>query len=190
MGKGVTEEVLRREMKIAYISESYLETYQENLESKEYSNNEYDAYLKEHKEDYEVVDAMYFECDSEDDAKAFKKALKADGSNFAELASKYTSKDNSFEKEANKDPVETTYYELSRANFKTFGGAIAQADAHEETEEETEEEHVDTYSGLDWIFSSKRKKGDIKQQFHSNTCRSIREQSCVISDHENHEQYE
>ena len=160
MGKGVTEEVFKREAKISYISENYKEEYQENLNSKEYSEKEYKQYLKENKDDLKVVDLMYFECDSEDDAKAFVKALNSDGSNFAELASKYTDKDDKFEKEANKNPVETTYKEITRGTLQNLNGAIAQADEHEHEDGE-EEEH--TYSGLDWIFSSKRKAGDVKQ---------------------------
>ena len=39
--------------------------------------------------------------------------------------------------------------------------AIAAADEHEHSEEE---EHEHTYSGLDWVFSDKRKAGDVKQQ--------------------------
>ena len=42
-----------------------------------------------------------------------------------------------------------------------MNGAIASADEHEHKEGE-EEEH--TYSGLDWVFSSKRKAGDVRQQ--------------------------
>ncbi len=160
MGKGVTEETFRREAKIAYISQNYREEFQEKLNNKEYSNNDYNKYLKENKADLEVVDVKFFECDSEDDAKAFVKALASDGSNFAELASKYTSKDEAFDKEANKNPVETTYKELTRGTLKNMNAAIAQADAHEHSDDE-EEEH--TYSGLDWIFSSKRKAGDVKQ---------------------------
>ncbi|MBE6817465.1 MAG: hypothetical protein E7520_07175 [Ruminococcaceae bacterium] len=160
MGKGVTEEVFKREARISYIAENYKEEYQDKLNSTDYSNSEYKKYLKEHKDDLEVVDIKYFECDSEDDAKAFVKALKSDGSNFADLASKYTSSDDKFEKEANKDPVETTYKEMTRSTLQGLGAAIAQADEHDHEEGE-EEEH--TYSGLDWIFSSKRKAGDVKQ---------------------------
>ena len=159
MGKGVTEKVFRNEAKISYIAENYQEEYQKELSSKQYDEEEYDKYLKENKADLVSVDIKYFECDSEDDAKAFKKALKADGSNFAELASKYSSSD--WDKKANKDAVETTYKDMTKSTLQNMNGAIAQADAHEHEEGE-EEEH--TYSGLDWVFSSKRKAGDIKQQ--------------------------
>ncbi len=161
LGKGVNEKVFRREAKISYISENYKTELQDKLNDTEYSNNEYNKYKKEHKDDLEVVDVKYFECDSADDAKAFVKELASDGSNFAELASKYTSDDNKFEKEAYKDPVETTYTELTRSTLQQLGAAIAQADEHDHKDGEEEEEH--TYSGLDWIFSSKRKEGDVKR---------------------------
>ena len=156
LGKGVTEETFKREAKISYIAENYKEEYQNELNKKEYSENEYKAYKKEHKSELEVVDIKFFECDSEDDAKAFKKALNADGSNFAELASKYTDKDKKFEKEANKDPVETTYKEMTRSTLQGLGAAIAQAESSEDGKEQS-------YKGLDWVFSSKRKAGDVKQ---------------------------
>lgn len=160
LGKGVDLDVFKREAKISYISENYKEEYQDELNSKEYSNNDYNKYLKEHKSDLQVVDVKFFECQSEDDAKAFVKALASDGSNFAELAAKYTSSDDKFEKKANEDPTETTYKEMTRANFQSLGAAIAQADEHEHSDDEKEEHK---YSGLDWIFSSKRKEGDVKQ---------------------------
>ncbi|MBR3737807.1 MAG: peptidylprolyl isomerase, partial [Eubacterium sp.] len=159
MGKGVTEEVFRKEAKIQYIAENYQKEYEKQLSSKEYDDKEYDKYKKEHKDELVSVDIKYFEADSEDDAKAFKKALKADGSNFAELASKYAK--DKWDKQANKNPVETTYKNITKSTLQGMNGAIAQADAHEHEEGE-EEEH--TYSGLDWIYSSKRKAGDIKQQ--------------------------
>ena len=160
MGKGVNEEVFKREAKISYIAENYKEEYQDELNSKEYTEKDYKAYLKENKSELVSADIKYFECDSEDDAKAFVKALNSDGSNFAELASKYTDSDNKFEKEANKNPVETTYKDITRSTLQSLNGAIAQADEHEHEDGE-EEEH--TYSGLDWVFSSKRKAGDVKQ---------------------------
>ncbi|MBQ8980819.1 MAG: hypothetical protein IJ077_04330, partial [Eubacterium sp.] len=98
LGKGVDLDVFKREAKISYISENYKEEYQDELNSKEYSNNDYKKYLKEHKSELQVVDVKFFECQSEDDAKAFVKALASDGSNFAELAAKYTSSDDKFEK--------------------------------------------------------------------------------------------
>ena len=159
MGKGVTEKVFRNEQKISYISDNYKSDYQKELNKKEYSEEKYNEYLDEHKDELVSADIKYFECDSEDDAKAFKKALKADGSNFAELAAKYASTD--WDKKANKNEVETYYKEMTRSTLQSMNGAIAQADAHEHSDDEEEEEH--TYSGLDWVFSSKRKAGDVKQ---------------------------
>ena len=158
MGKGVTEEVFRKEAKISYIADNYKEELQEELNNKQYDKSEYKKYQKENKDDLVSVDIKYFECDSEDDAKAFKKALKADGSNFAELASEYSSTD--FDKEANKNDVETTYKDLTKPTLQNMNGAIAQAEEHEHSEDE---EHEHEYPGLDWVFSSKRKAGDIKQ---------------------------
>ena len=157
LGKGVNQEVFEREAKISYISENYKEEYQDKLNNKEYSNNDYSKYLKENKSDLEVVDIKYFECENEDDAKAFVKALDEDASNFSELAVKYTSSDDKFNKKANADPVETTYKEMTRSTLQGLGAAIAQADSKKK------ETDKDTYSGLDWIFSSKRKEGDVKQ---------------------------
>ncbi len=149
MGKGVTEEVFRKEATISYISENYQSDYQKELNSKQYDESKYEKYRDENKADLVSVDIKYFECDSEDDAKAFKAALNADGSNFAELASEYSSSD--FDKEANKNEVETTYKNITKGTLQGMNGAIATAED-------------DKYPGLDWVFSSKRKAGDVKQQ--------------------------
>ena len=159
MGDGVDEKVFRNEAKIQYIAENYQKEYTEELNKKEYSEEEYNTYLDEHKDELVSVDVKYFEATNEDDAIAFVAALKADGSNFAELAAQYASED---EKEQYADPVETTYYNLTRSTLQGIGAAIAQADEHEETEEEEEEEHEHTYSGLDWLYSEDRKAGEAK----------------------------
>ncbi len=152
---GVNSEVVLHEGKVQTIAENFEEDYQ-------FSDTEYDEYKKAHEDELKGVDVMYFEADNEDDAAAFVKALKADGSNFTELASKYASTD--WDKKANKNADEVTYYNLTRANLQALGGAIGVADEHaEEAEEgESEEEHEDTYSGLDWLFSADRKAGDKK----------------------------
>lgn len=155
MGKGVTEEVFRREAKIAYIAENYQKELTKNLQSKEYSDKEYNDYKKDNYDNLVTVDIKFFECETEDDAKAFKKALKNDGSNFAELASKY-SKDK-FEKKLYKDEVESSYVGMTRPILKNLGAAIATAD------EKKDKDAEDTFSGLDWLFSSKRKAGEVKQ---------------------------
>ena len=153
LGKGVTEKVFRNEAKISYISENYQEEYSKELSSKQYDEKEYETYRDEHKDELVSVDIKYFECESEDDAKAFKKALKADGSNFAELASKYSSSD--WDKKAYKNAVESTYKEITRDALKSINGGIAAST--------TDDEGNSVYEGLDWVFSSKRKKGDVKQ---------------------------
>lgn len=155
MGKGVNEKVFRREAKIAYIAENYQKEYSKDLQSKEYSKEEYEKYKKENKDDLVSVDVKYFECETADDAKAFVKALNADGSNFAELASKYSKTD--FDKTANKNDVETSYKGMTRGVLKNIGAAIAQAD------EKKNEDDEDTYSNLDWLYSKDRKAGDVKQ---------------------------
>ena len=118
MGKGVTEEVFRKEAKISYIAQNYSSEYKEELASKTYDDSDLDAYKDEHLADLQSVDIKLFECDSEDDAVAFKKELKSDGSNFAELASKYT--DNDFDKEAYKDEAETTYKDITVSTMKNL----------------------------------------------------------------------
>lgn len=152
MGKGVTEEVFRKEAKISYIAQNYSSEYKEELASKTYDDSDLDAYKDEHLADLQSVDIKLFECDSEDDAVAFKKELKSDGSNFAELASKYT--DNDFDKEAYKDEAETTYKDITISTMKNLSFAIATAD----------DKDSEKYSGLDWLYSSDRKAGDIKQE--------------------------
>lgn len=156
MGKGVNEKLFRHEAKVAYIAENYQKDYSKELSKKEYEKADYDKYKKENNDDLVNVDVRYFECDSEDDAKAFVKELKADASNFAELAVKYT--EDKFDKEALKNDVETTYVAMNRPTLKSVGAAIAKAD------EKKNEDDEDKFSGLDWIFSKDRKAGDVKQQ--------------------------
>ncbi|MFR5876283.1 MAG: peptidylprolyl isomerase [Eubacterium sp.] len=160
MGKGVNEKVFRREATISYIAENYQEDYKEGLLSKEYTDEEYNDYKKENEDDLISVSMKFFECDSEDDAKAFAKALNSDGSNFAALASKYSEKD--WDKEAYKNDAESTYNNITKPTLKNLGWAIATADAHthEEGEEHSEDEEQ-KYSGLDKLFNAK--KGDIVQ---------------------------
>lgn len=161
MGKGVNEEVFRRESKIAYIAEDYKEQYSKELNSKEYSDEEYDAYKEENLDDLLAVDIKIFECSVEDDAKEFASKLKEDGSNFASLASKYSTGD--WKKEAYKNDVESTFKDITKQKLKELSYAIATADPHEHEEgEEHSEDEEETYSGLDKIFEAK--PGDIIQQ--------------------------
>ena len=152
MGKGVTEEVFRHEAKVAYISENYAAEYKEELSKKKYDDAALEKYKKENLKDLQSVDIKLFECDSEDDAKAFKKALKADGSNFAALASKYSSTD--WDKTANKNPAETTYKGMTYAMLKQAQYAVSTPDSDDNTK----------YTSLDWVFSKDRKAGDVLQE--------------------------
>lgn len=152
MGKGVTEEVFIHEAKVAYISENYAQEYQEELANKEYDQEDLEKYRDENLADLKSVDIMLFECDNEDDAKAFKAELKADGSNFADLASKYSEDD--WDKQANKNPVETTYNAITYATMKNLSYAVSTPDSDDNTK----------YTSLDWVFSEDRKAGDVIQE--------------------------
>ena len=152
MGKGVTEEVFRHEAKVSYISQNYSEEYQEELNKKEYDDADLEAYRDENLADLQSVDIKLFECDNEDDAIAFKNALKADGSNFAELASKYSSSD--WDIEANKNPVETTYNGITYGTMKKLSYAVCTPDTDDNTK----------HTSLDWLFSTDRKAGDVIQE--------------------------
>lgn len=157
MGDGVDAETFKHEAKVAYISENYQENYQEELSEKEYTDDEYDAYLKEHRDELVSVDVKYFEASNEDDAKAFVDALNDDGSNFAELAVKYASDE---DKDTYKDEVETTYKDVTRSVFTNLGAAVSVAE--EETENDDNAETKTTYPGFDWLYSKKRQAGDKK----------------------------
>ena len=149
MGHGVTKDVFVREATISYIAENYDSDHKNDSTSKTYTDKELNAYKKKNKSKLQSVDIKMFECDSEDDAKAFKKALKADGSNFAALASKYSSDD--FDKKANKNSQETTYNDMTRSTMEGLSVAISTADDDKK------------YPGLDWLYSSDRKAGDVRQ---------------------------
>lgn len=163
MGKGVTEKVFRTEATRQYIAQNYQSSLSTDVEKRDYTSDDIAKYKDEHVSDFETVDIRIFECSSEDEAKAFKDALKADGSNFTDLASQYASTD--FQKEAYKDAAYSTEIGVTRTLLTKKSYAIAAADAHEHAEgEEHSEDEEATYSGLDWIFSSDRKAGDINQQ--------------------------
>ncbi|WP_454969895.1 peptidylprolyl isomerase [Eubacterium sp.] len=151
MGHGVTKDVFVREATISYIAENYESDHKEDLTTKTYTDKELNAYKKKNEAKLQSVDIKMFECDSEDDAKAFKKALKADGSNFADLASKYSS--DKFDKKANKNPVETTYKDINRMSMEALSFAISTADDKDKK----------NYPGLDWLYSADRKAGDVRQ---------------------------
>ena len=61
MGKGVTEEVFRKEAKISYIAQNYSSEYKEELASKTYDDSDLDAYKDEHLADLQSVDIKLFE---------------------------------------------------------------------------------------------------------------------------------
>lgn len=149
MGHGVTKDVFVREATISYIAENYESDHKNDSDAKTYTDKELNAYKKKNKSKLQSVDIKMFECDSEDDAKAFKKALKADGSNFAALASKYSSDD--FDKKVNKNSQETTYNDMARSTMEGLSVAISTADDDKK------------YPGLDWLYSSDRKAGDVRQ---------------------------
>lgn len=151
MGKGVTEKLFREEAKIAYIAQNYQKDYNNKLLEKEYTEDDYAKYQEDNKSDLETVNIKVFEAENEDTATKFFKELKADGSNFASLASKYASDD--WDKEANKNPVETTYNDVTKATLKGLGYAVATAD----------DDNKEKFSGLDWLYSTDRKAGDKKQ---------------------------
>ncbi len=147
---GVNSEVFRQEETVKYIADNYQENYK-------FTDEEYDKYLKDHKEDLMGVDIKYFEATSEDDAKAFVAELKDDGSNFTELAAKYAEDDWDKKENLNEDAV--TYYNLTKSNLINMGGAIGVPDDNEEGEDDNAEK---AYKGLEWLYSDKRKAGDKK----------------------------
>lgn len=150
IGYGVNSEVLRREETVKAIANNYQTDYK-------YTDEEYNKYLKEHKDDFMGVNVLFFEAESEDDAKDFIKELKADGSNFADLAVKYSKED--WDKVANKDIKNLSYYNFTKDNFKQMGVAIGTADEEPDEKDDTASEK---FSGLDWLYSKKRKAGDVK----------------------------
>lgn len=156
MGKGVNEELFKKEAKISYIAQNYEEKLKDDFSSKEYTDKDYNDYKKEHADELISVDVKIFECDSEDDAKNFKKALNADGSNFADLCVKYT--ENKFDASLYKDAKQSIYRDITKSTLQNQGYAIATPETSE-----GEKEATDSYPGLDWLFSKKRATGDVKQ---------------------------
>ena len=151
MGKGVTESLFKQEATRSYIADNYKDGLSNKSSEKEYSTKDLENYKKEHKDDLLAVDVRLFECSSEDDAKAFKKALASDASNFTELCQKYAS--DKFDKTAYEDAGYSTEYGVTKDNLKNKGYAIATADDKDKNK----------YPGLDWLYSSKRKAGDLYQ---------------------------
>ncbi len=151
LGDGVTESLFREQMKKSYIAQAYQEELEAEHNHEEPTEEELAEYKKENPEECKTVSIRLFEATNEDDAKAFKKALKADGSNFSELASKYA--DDSFDKTNFKEDGFTTELYATREILKAKQYAIATADKKD----------ADKFPGLDWLYSSERKVGDIYQ---------------------------
>ncbi|MGN0521843.1 MAG: peptidylprolyl isomerase [Eubacterium sp.] len=160
MGKGVTESVFRTETTRQYIADNYQTELSETLSEKEYSEDDYNKYKQEHSDELTSVDIKVFECTNEDDAKAFKNALEKDGSNFADLCVKYSSSD--FDKASFDYDGFSTIYGATKEILQYKGLAIATAEDQDDEDETSDEEEL-VYPGLDWLFSSDRKAGDIKQ---------------------------
>ena len=90
MGKGVTENVFRREAKISYIAQNYQSEMSDTITEEEYTDADLETYRDSNIDDFQAVSVRIFEAGSEDDAIAFKNALRSDGSNFSDLCVQYS----------------------------------------------------------------------------------------------------
>lgn len=162
MGHGVTEELFKTESIRQYIATNYQSELSKGLTAADYTDEQINAYKDEHLAELQTVDIRLFECESEDDAIAFKDALNADGSNFAELCTEYATSD--FYKRAYADDGYSTEIGVTKSTLQNKGYAISSAaeHTHEEGEEHSEDEELE-YPGLDWLFSTDRQSGDIYQ---------------------------
>ena len=163
MGKGVDEKLFRQEVTRQYIAQNYQSDLQSGAAQTNYTDEDIQAYLDEHLEDYQTVDVMLYECSSEDEAKEFASKLSADGSNFGELASSYATDD--YDKEVLKDNAYSTFIGATKSVLQqrtdTNGNpayAISAADSATVTDEESSET---TYPGLDYLFSTDRTAGEV-----------------------------
>lgn len=153
MGKGVTESVFRTEATRQYIAENYQNELSSGTADSEVTEEEVVAYKDKNVDNYRTVTIKAFECASEDEAKNFADSLKADGSNFSDLAVSCATSD--FQTAAYAEDNYLTLTGVTRDDLINRGYAIA-------TPDDADAEEL-TYSGLDWLFSSDRKAGDIKQ---------------------------
>lgn len=153
MGKGVTESVFVTESTRQYIAQNYQEELNNSSTNTEVTEEEITAYKDENLDNYKTVDIKLFECASEDVAKEFAENIESDGSNFADLAVECSTTD--FYKRAYSEDTYSTLTGVTRNNLISMGYAIA-------TPDDADADKL-TYSGLDWLFSSDRKAGDIKQ---------------------------
>ena len=156
MGKGVTENVFRREAVRSYIADNYKSSISSEKITVEHTDEDYDKYRKENADDLKAVTVRIFEAQNEKDAKAFKDELKADASNFTDLAVKYA-KESDFNKTYYADDSATTQIDGTRDFFSKSAYTIANPDDSSKDDDEK------TYAGLDWLFSADRKAGDINQ---------------------------
>lgn len=161
MGKGVTEKVFRREATRAYIAQNYQTELNDTTAKTEYTDDDINKYKDENLDALQSVSVRIFEADSEDNAVAFKNALNSNASNFTELCVQYS--EDGFDKDYYSDSYASTYYFATKSTLENAGFAIATADHnHEEGEEHSDDEELE-YPGLDWLFSTDRKAGDIYQ---------------------------
>ncbi len=152
-GKGVTEKVFRREAIRSYIAQNYKNELSESYSSTDYTAEEYDSYKAEHTSELETVSLRIFEAASEDEAKEFYSALKADGSNFTDLCVQYASTD--FYKQYYTDASASTKLYATRSSLQNGGYAIVTGT--------TDDNGASVNEGLDWIFSTDRSAGDSYQ---------------------------
>ena len=147
----------------AYIAQNYQSEMSENVSETEYTDADFEEYRDANISDFEAVSVRIFEAGTEDDAASFKDALRADGSNFSDLAVQY-SDDTAFNSEYYAQDEATTKRYATRQVLQNGGYAIATAEehTHEEGEEHSEDEEL-SYPGLDWLFSADRAAGDIYQ---------------------------
>ncbi len=156
MGKGVTEQVFRREAVRSYIADNYKSEISSEKITIEHTDEDYDKYRKENADKLKTVNVRIFEAQNEKDAKAFAGELNSDASNFTELAVKYAA-DGDFNKEYYSDDSASTQLYGTRDFFTKSAYSIANPDDASKDDEDK------TYAGLDWLFSSDRKTGEIKQ---------------------------
>lgn len=154
MGKGVTEKVFRREAIRSYIADNYKSSIRSEKITVEHTDEDYDKYRTDNADELKTVNVRIFEAQNEKDAAAFAEELKADASNFTELAVKYAEKGD-FNKEYYSDELATTQLYGTRDYFSKSAYTIASPDDAGKDEDEK------TYAGLDWLFSADRKAGDV-----------------------------
>ena len=163
MGRGVNENVMRRELKVSLIADSYKQEFMKNIADEEITSDQIEAYKNEHFDELKSVDIRIFECTNEDNAKEFASQLKKDGSNFNQLAAKFT--DDEFTKTVLIEDSNWTYnINATKDMLKQFKYAIATPVEHTHAEgEQHNDNEPGLYPGLDWLFSSDRKAGDSYQ---------------------------